>query len=263
MNVHNELAMGGIRRLATWMALALPLLVPAGVQAQEKRSYAVLSLAADKMTIVIPRGTTGGYTDRNLRNAYPMPDDSMDIAAVQAAEVAIKRVDPTAAVELYATREPKMFAALEEAGDSAADSAPVLLNSLGQVLAQTKATHLLLISKGRTGADFQLKSSTIGVGKISGIGFYVDESVRLVDTNTQERRRGYVAPFAALKVQLIDLKDRKTIKDVSVDASDLYSGSLSAKSAWDTLSPADKTRALQSVIEEATQEGVGRVLAGP
>lgn len=235
----------------------------APASAAEARTYAVLSLAADKMTIVIPRMTTGSYTDRNLRNVYPMPDDSMDVAAVQAAEAAIKRHQPAAAVELFVTREPKIFAAQEEAAESMTDAAPRLLDALGQVLTQTKATHLLLIAKGRAGADFQLKSSTIGIGKISGIGFYVDESVKLVDTKTQERRRGYVAPFAVLKVQLIDMKARRTLKEATVDSSDLYSGKLDARSAWDTLSPAEKTRALQSVIEEAAGDGVDRVLTTP
>lgn len=231
--------------------------------AAEPRTYAVLSLAADKMTIVVPRMTTGSYTDRNLRNVYPMPDDSMDVAAVQAAEAAIKRHEPAAAVELFVTREPKIFAVQEQAADSVSDAAPLMLDALGPVLAQTKATHLLLIGKGRAGADFQLKSSTIGIGKIAGIGFYVDESVKLVDTKTQERRRGYVAPFAVLKVQLVDMKARKTLKEATVDTSYLYSGKLDAKSAWDTLSPAEKTRALQSVIEEATGEGIDKVLPTP
>lgn len=251
---HRRLA--GLACVATLFgAFCLP------ASAQTSRTYAVLSLAVDSIELVTPRIQTGSSIDRNIHNAIAMPDDSMDITAVQAVEVAMKTIDPTANVELYVTRDPKIYAQAKE--NSPVDDAPAVVDTLKKILGESKATHLLLVTKHRSEARFRLHKTETGMGKVYGVGFYTDESLNLVEVETGNRLQGFVAPFASLKFQLIDLAACKTVRQGVSMASDVYAGTLTAASAWTAMSPDEKAQAMQRMIRESVTDGVRKVFIQP
>jgi len=237
--------------------LALPAL------GQQPQSYAVLSLAVDKLTMVAPQMTTGSHIDRNLRQIVDLPDDSMDIATVQAAELAIKQLQPGAAVELFSTRSAKAYAA---AGmDEATEDTAALMAALKPFFSNTQAPYFVLITKHREDAKLQFHKAMHGIGKLAGAGFYVDEhqDQRIVDANTGENLSGFFAPYASLRFRLIEIAGQKVIRDTTAQASKVHAGSLSAPSAWNSMSPEDKTKLLQRMINQTVSEGVGKLLAQP
>jgi hypothetical protein len=243
---------------AVLFVFALTGVTGAPAAAQSARSYAVMSLSADKIYMVAPQMTTGSRLDRNLRNAFPTSDDGLEVVAVQAAASAIKQQEPGAVVELYVTRDAKIY---DELGDEDGSvDLRTLLPKLKGVVANSKASHLLLITRHRDSARFPLSQGNMGIGRVYGVGFYVDEEAHLVRTETGENRQGFVGPYAALKVQLIDLANVRTVREETVLASEMHSGALKDQSAWKGMSAADKAGALQRVIKEAVGDGVSRVL---
>ena len=194
----------GRGRLPAWLAFIACTLLCTPAIAQTSRSYSVLSLVADRITLVFARPGTGSHVDQHLREVYALPDDSLDIVAVQAAEAALKRIDAQSSIELYSTRDPKLYT-LQDAQADGDHTTPAVVNSLNALLAQSKATHLILITKHRADASFPIATGTVGAGRVSGIGFYVDGAQRLINVDTGHTGLGFVSPYAYLKLELIDV----------------------------------------------------------
>jgi hypothetical protein len=234
----------------------------AGAFAQSQRSYAVLSLMADKITVVTRQAPTGSHLDRNLRQELPMPDDTFDAAAVNAVNEAIKRIEPKATTALYSTRDPKLFALQEKLidGDLPSDA---LAQSLKDLLAQSKATHLVLVTKHRADAAMHLADGSFGDGKLVGAGFYVDPTIELTNTKSGEHSTGLFAPYAYLKLTLIDAASLHAVRQRATTTSHVFAPGQSAKLPWALLSATQKVDALREVIEHAVDDAVPGLLATP
>jgi len=247
------------RRRVAWLVCAGLWAVCASAGAQAQRSYAVLSLCADKFFVVQPQMTTGSSLDRNVRSTHQLPDDSIEMVAVSAAEAAVKKAEPGASVGLYITRDPALYGALG-AEDGSVRDMPRLLGKLKALVEDSKASHLILISRHRHPARFRVTEGYIGVGRVYGVGFYVDEGAELRSTETGERRGGFVGPYAAVKVQLIDLADGRVVSESASLASEMHAAPLSANSAWAAMPAVEKLRAMQQVVQQAVHEGVSKAL---
>lgn len=252
-----------LRRRATLVlgcALAAATCLPAAAQTTA-RSYAVLSLSADKIFVVVPQMSTGSQLDRNIRDVFPTSDDSLEVVALQAAAEAIKQKEPEAAIDLFVTRDPKIYAEL--GNEDGTVNLSTLMPKLKAVVGNTKATHLLLITRHRDTAAFKLSAGYLGKGRLYGVGFYVDERAGLSDTEEKDVSRGFVGPYAALKVQLIELATLRTVRSDNSLASEIRLPPASAASAWEGLSTAEKGSALQSMVKQAVGEAIPRVLKTP
>ena len=247
-------------RRRTLLLAGAAMLHMATAMAGPAKSYVVLSLAADKISIVQPRMETGSHLDRNLHEVIDMPDDSLDIVSLEAAEAAIKQAQPSAAVDLFATRDPKLYA-IQDMPEDGTDDTPIVLQRLKKVLAQSQATNLLLITRHREDARMKLHDSYTGHGKISGIGFYVNELQKLVDVDSGDFMQGYVAAFAVLRFRLIDLNTGKTLRIENVQSTSVEPTAKSALSAWQGMGADQKVEALRRVIRDAAGRGIPKVLA--
>jgi hypothetical protein len=256
MNLKTRARRSAIVSLATCV---LSCATPAIAQAQ--RSYAVMALMGDKISVVTRQFVVGSSLDRNVRQELEMPDDTFDMVAVNAARDAIKREDPNAVTSLYTSRDPKLFALQDKLVDSDAQSAP-LADSLRSLLAQSRATHLLLITKYRTEARLRMADGYVGNGKLMGIGFYVDPTFNTLNVNSGEKSHGFFAPFAYLKLTLIDATTLQPISQWATAESLVY-GTEASKTAsvpWDALTAAQKVVALRTVIANAVEDAVPHVV---
>lgn len=197
-----------------------------------------------------------------MRDVVKMPDDGLDIIAVEVAEQALKKVRPGAEVELYVTRDSKIFSALNK-DDMAPADVPALLATLQKVLAQSKASHLLLISKHRANVQFKFADYSVQVNRLYGAGFYVDESRRLYSVDNRHVKRGYVGPYASLKILLVDLGQRTVVQEVLAHATEIHSTPDGAPTAWAGMSGQDKFNAVRRVLERAVADGITRAVRQP
>lgn len=224
------------------------------------RTYAVLSLAGDSFSVVVERPQTGSKLDQNLKTLYPLTDKVFDESAIQAANSAVKHMQPDAKTVLLLTPDVGLYQAQNAMFDSPGSNADnrAFLKSL---LTNRSATHLVLITKARAEADVWLTNTSISTGYLEGLGFYMNNDIKVLDTKSLNTGSGVLAPFAYLKVRLIDANTlevlNETIQRRSVPAANMGTGSLAA---WDALSNAQKIAFLQEAIKESVTAAIPKVI---
>lgn len=250
------------RRVLAAMAAACLATSAGHAEAQAARSYAFMSLIGDKLTVVAPRTGTGTSLDRNQHQDFATTDDGLDVAAMRAAEAVVQRADAGAPTMLYATRDPKLFALQEALVESEGLSAE-LAQSLKQLLADSKATHLVLITKSRSDARIPVQDGHIGVGRLTGLGFYVDRHTVIRNVDNGHKSTGFVAPYAHLRLSLLDAKTLQGIRQVATrDATRLDANPTSIRGPWADLSAQQKVEALQKRVTESVTQAMPALLGG-
>ena len=236
--------------LASLAVVALPG-APARAAEAAKPTVAVLSLIGDEMSLVTRRTATGSSLDRNDRQVIPLADPSFDIAASLAAERAVKEAMP-GAERLRVTLTDKRLYALQDAVLAPGPQNEPMRQALQALLQGAKATHLVLITKRRDNARFQLYDTHIGDGKIAGIGIYIDNVVGLEDRDTRIYGNGYIASYASLKATLVEVATMRELGSGIGSESMLTTAiGTNATVAWDALSPAGKVEKLMKVADLA------------
>jgi hypothetical protein len=252
--------MDGIKRLLRLAGFAL-VCVASSSHAEDSapRTYAVISLIGDKISVVGHRDTVGSTMERNRQGALAVQSRALDDTAVLAASDAIGRFDPRASIVMLASNDPALYELQNGLFEPQPQSRALLASAIRDPIQGQHATHLILIRKHRGDAAMRMQVQYVGSGKIEGVGFYVDPILRTRDLETNEMGAGFLATFAYIKVALVDANTMAVIREQPVEESTTM---LTGKSLnpLDALTPAQKTAALRSVIIKATADGVKAVL---
>jgi hypothetical protein len=232
------------------MALAVLLLCASAATAAGERTYAVMSMVGDGVTVVEHRPSAGSsLSDRSTR-FVPFDERVFDRGALVAMEAGIHHADPAAKVVLLAGRDGAAMDAQKQAlgGDSLARSVGDLLRPK---LPNVGATHLLLLLKSRDRAPLPYAEGKVDAGELEGLGFYTDPTLV---TNRDELLRGYFAPFAYFEVALVDLASGKVVAERPVRASKPFESSGSgALKPWEALDADGKVRELQRLLDDQAE----------
>lgn len=254
--------MGDIKRLL-YLAICALLWTPvhADPSGGEPRIYAVLSLIGDRINIVGHESTTGSNMDRNRQGSLAVDNRALDNTAVVAAINAIKRLD-SGATTVGLTSSNAALYELQNQLFEPEDRSVSLLAALKELAQSQKATHLVLITKHRGAALLRLQDQYAGSGKVEGIGFYLDADVRTRRSDTNESGQGFMAPFAYIKVTLIDARTMTIIREQTAEESVALSTASAENSLRpaDVLTPAQKAAALQTMIRKAIARAMPGVL---
>ena len=242
------------------LAAVLLLALPAGAMAQ--RHYAILSLVGDEMMIVQRELQTGSRLDTNDRRAVQMPDATIDRMVVMAVEDAIRRAEPNAKTTLLVSRRQAVYDSVARAlpnGTGAAFEAvrPLMASAKG-------ATHLILVTKYRHAAMLRMPEGHVGSGNLEGVGFYLDPGARLLSRSwdTSAAERGMIAPYAYVRISLVDLASGKVVAEERVIGSKAHTAGQGVMGeAWTALSAQEKDRRLHEVIREETALAMPKVIA--
>lgn len=234
-----------------WTVLSL------GAAAQD-RTYAIVSLLGDHLTVVSAVDSTGSSLDHNARNVLKVGSPVLDQAAVLAVDTAVRRTVRGSNPVLLLVNDPKVYEAQSEALE-AGGSAQSLLPTLAPTLAQAKATHLLLLTKVRREADLQIEHNNVGHGNLDGLGFYVDRSRQTYNRENGDRYVGFLAPYAYFRVSLVDLATGSVVSDEIVTASRVR-GVHSEAHPWDSMTPEQKIGSLKSILRTEANRVVPQLL---
>lgn len=244
--------------------LALALLVlalPVGALAQA-RQYAILSLVGDELTIVSREMTTGSRIDKNSELKVPLGRASLDRAMLLAVDEAVRRAEPAAQPILLAPRDPRLYAAATKSLDGGGTAA--VFEAVRPVLAGTKATHLILVTKHRHRAMLRLKDGHVGTGFLQGLGFYLDHGsgTKGSSVNMADSERGFISPYTYFNVAVIDVASGRILSEqyvVGSNAHGVVSGTIG--NAWEALSDEEKDTQITRLIKEEAARVVPKVLA--
>ncbi len=221
--------------------------------------YAVVSLVGDRLLIVSRAMHTGSSIERNDRTWLELYDTSVNEALANAVYDAVGARLPEGRVAILTLRDPKLWAEqnrLAEAGASTQE----LLDSLKPFLDRVPATHLVLATKVRRDALFEVAGSHVGAGKAEGLGFYIDRQMPLAPLRGFEPVPGFLGVFAFFRLSLVDLRLRKVVREEIVTATDSRVA-VDTDDPWDSVSAADKVEALKRLLQDEGGRGAARLFA--
>lgn len=251
------------RALCVGLAAAPGLLrVSAAKAAAPDHSYAVISLVADKMTLVSFQTAIGSNLNRNEHRELALPDRSLERDALVMVDGAIRKAQPDAEVALFAPKDPALYAGQSSLYDSEAQ-ARSFAQTLGKLLDGEPARRLLLLSKHRGESRMRLVDGTTGAGTLTGLGFYIDRVARLKNVDTGVSSFGYIAPYAYLRATLYDLPSMAELGTSTSSIGYIYptSQSKDALNPWDALTVEQKVEVLRGAMGKAIDATVPKVLA--
>ncbi len=230
-----------------------------GIGAQVRR-YAALSLVGNKVEVVFAQPGVGSRLDRNEFRGLDDAEGTLDRFVLKAVDEALRGIDPGG--------EPPSMLSLR--GSSLYDSPERLFQgrqlalpgALVDAIEASKASHLIVLTKLRDEPRVPLRNQNVGKGTVRGLGFYIDNSIDLVNTETGNRGRGLLAPFVYVRLTLVDVSTGEAVREELVREMETHSvaGEPSAMRAWEVLSAEQKVERLQRLIERAVNQGVGRLL---
>ena len=252
--------MDDVKRLVCLVGVALICISSSSYAADPApATYAVISLIGDKINVVGARASVGSNLDRNRQGAIAVQGRALDDTAVIAASDAIGRFDPHASIVMLSSNDPTLYELQDELFQPQQRSRALLASAIRDPIQGQHATLLVLIRKNRSDAMLRLENQYVGSGKLEGVGFYVDPNLRMIDHETGELGAGFLAPYAYIKITLVDAKTMAVIREQSVEES---TNMITSKSLnpLDALTAAQKTAALRSMIVKTTTGGVKVVL---
>lgn len=245
-----------VNRLVAAVALACAALGSASgafAEASPPSKIAVLALVGDSITIDEYRMSTGSNVTEPTRQRVPIPQPVFDYAALLSAQQVLNAIYPSAQVSTLAPPRP----------GSGTDPARLISdgkvdqgNALIAALRKGGYNQLVVIGKLRAPARFKLHETTVGSGHVSGMGFYIDRDLKVERVASAGSTRGFLAPYAYVKVLLVDLETLAVAKDRQVQKSRIE-GTFDQTSLnpWDALSAERKSQLLNELVTAAVAEG--------
>lgn len=186
--------------------------------ASDSPIYAVLSLVGDKLEVIGAQAQTGSRLDSSKRNVMEVNDPGLDNAVVTAIAKAVKASQPKAELSQLNTRSKVLF----EKHDTlfvVKDGMMSMPEAIKDALKAEKATHMILVTKFRRLPDPTLASLLDSDVQVEGLGFFVDARVNTQTGGTNLVNRGYLAPYAYIKVTVAEVATGKLVGTNSVATS--------------------------------------------
>ena len=202
-----------------------------------------------QIELVVARPEIGRAIDRNKRERVHIDDSELRNLVVRRAQVALPQ-------------EGVQVEALSATGDAAAasdntDSGEIADDRLAALVSAARgrdARWLLLVSPLRGQAMLRRARSHVGHGAVEGVGFYVDANARFPNRVA----RPYVACYAYVRVQLVDVQLGKIVADEWEHESS--SRSLSGRdTSFDAMTPEQRSKWLRAVLRAALDRALPKV----
>ena len=241
------------------MRLLLLLLAFAAFPANaQKPVYAVASIVGDRIMVVVADKSVGSNIDRNRREFYPLTSPALDNGLMLAVQDALQDRDPASKPILLGVSAKALGETQARALDEGNDSKP-LIDLIGPAAKKAGATHLIIALKHRDDARLRTANGMVGLGKLEGLGFYVDAVMQMVNEENGERSIGFVAPFAYIRFLLVDLGTGATLREQVVRQSHAVANQ-KASVPWEALPAEQKVQLLQHLIRTAVDDAMPELL---
>ncbi len=245
----------------TLQVLCCAVLVSVGsAQAQTPVRYAVVSAIGDQLTVVHAKLQTGSRLDRNYRDVAALPDNTLDRMVLRNVDAVVKRTGG-AEVAALAAANKSLFTAQQDAltGKQSSDAA---VKAFAAALPPGGADRLLLVLKHRADARIRVRDGTLGLGRLEGVGFYVDGETILKSATTGYVGKGFLAPFAYVRLVLADAEGR-VIAERHVEAANSFSigDAPDALQPWEVLNADAKVAVLDQLLKIEIEKALPGLLA--
>lgn len=227
------------------------------------RSIAVLSLAGNSLALHVQRHQVGSRTDNAPVEVRPMEDPVLDQVAIIAARTSLLRMLPNAKLNLMTTQDKGLYSAQNDLFEHPEQHVEDR-EYLKTLLKEQGVSHAIVISKFRSVAAIKLVDATVGTGALEGLGFYVDDMIQTLNKGDDTSSRGMVAPFAYVRVRLVEADSLKVVGQGTAKQSFVIVRPSADSSGMDTfnkMTGADKIKNVRTALEGAMEAILPSVLA--
>lgn len=254
----------GVNRRAL---LALPLLALAGLPAQAAplniRKLGVFSLLGDGLQLVFSAPVTDTRLDRNMRESLPTREIGFDQAALRAVTSVMGARHPSAELQMFRATTPMSLPDQRAVADGAARAE--LPAWVIEAINRNGLTHILLVTRNRGDARFPVTEGfSVGRGTVEGIGYYLDNTTELKNTDTGLPSSGFLGAFMMVRVQLMDVRSGDIVGSETIRVGQIYAGrkDIEAENIWNALGPQEKVDVLRDMVQSNMARVLPAVLGG-
>jgi hypothetical protein len=244
--------------MVKFLRIAIFALCTSSAFGNEVRSIALLSVLGDNISVVSYRPNTGSHIDQNRHSALNAGDRVVDSMVMSAAATAVKTSGALSDMQVSAINYPGANDALTWL-DGKKFTPPAELSA---VIARSDFTHLMLILPQRAPSMLKVRKGSVGSGHLEGIGFYVDRDARMRRSDTGEVGIGFLAPYAYIKVILVNLALGEVVREQMVTASNTISAARNKEGfdPWDALDSTQKVAAINRLVRAELNKVVPAML---
>jgi hypothetical protein len=223
---------------------------------EEIGSLTLLSVLGDNINVVTHRQETGSHVDQNRRTVMETAPGVVDTMVVAAGAAAIKNAGVLGDSQVQALVYPGEH-------DTAAWFDGKKFNppaDLAAAITKTSATRVLLFIAHRAPSMLKARKASMGSGHLDGLGFYVDRETKMRRSDTGEVGVGFLAPYAYMKVILINVATGEVEREQVISASATISVARNKEGfdPWDTLDSSQKVAAINRLVRGE----LGKVVPG-
>ena len=221
-------------------------------------TYVILSMVGDHVTMVRQRGQTGSHIDVNEYEVMPMASSGLDDYAARTADGVLAKIRPNAG-SVTVRANPSALKIGEAWLDADVRGVAEVLSDIKKQLPPLPEAHLLLIAPYRDEPHLLTGSDARGSGKVGGLGFYYDYNTYFQNLTAA---RGYLGVFANYQLILINLETNVVEAHERVTLGSTHPAAYAPdRQVWNALTPAQKTRALESFLKKGIGESLPKMLA--
>jgi len=250
---------------ASRLARALRLLIVVAVAWAAEASaetYVILSLVGDHLTLVGMGAQLGSHIDQNRHQTVPVAGTGFDDFAVRVSDASIAKARPAASVVALRAGDPELYKLRDSWLDSDTVEMKQLMSFIPESAARSPDARLLLITPYRDELRLKTAHDLRGVGKVAGLGFYLDTITRLRRSDTMESAVGYLGVFANFQLVLIDLQSGATVAHERVALGTTRSAARAEdRTSWNALNQEQKVKVLESLLKEGIEGSLPRLLS--
>jgi len=218
--------------------------------ASSARRCVAKSLVSDKLSLVEKLGGSSDPTqNRPHTSELPLAGCPHDLVALKAIAASSAAVDPSARISFLAGTEPEFYADHQAwfEGDSV-----IRPQRLRKAIAAETADRLMLLTKWRGDAVISDDKTSVGSGKLSGLGLY-RYARREGLSQGQTDVHVLSAPFVYARLSLIDLATSKVIRSKIVQDARPYPA---------TATTEQQIAGMLELLTASTEAAVATVLGG-
>ena len=226
------------------------------------RSYAVMSLIGNAVSVHTIRPEVGSRTNGDSKHVLAIAEPVFDVAALKAANNAILSFHPGAKVVLMTTQDAGLYLA-QNAMFEAAEANKENRDYLVSLLKDRGVSHLVLITKLRANAAFKVRNGYTGSGRLEGLGFFIDDTTLLRDTVTNDSSIGMLTPFTYVKLRLLDARTLELVGEGDAAESTIIhrpSAVGNAMEMWTSLTSATKVDYIDSLLVSGMKKAMPDLL---
>lgn len=227
----------------------------------QARPLAALSLAGDKIEIVFAQQGVGSNVDRNDRHRFDVAQGTLDRLVLLAVDAAVRRQRADAALTMLSLGASPLY----DQPDRLFDGRQVALpGRVVDAIEASKASHLIIVTKLRDRVLLPLADGAVGTGTVRGLGFYIDNVIRLRMRDSGNTADGVLAPFVYVRMTLVDVQRGEVVREELVREMESHATAENPKAMrpWDVMTHEEKINRLQWLIQRAVGDATAKLLQG-